>query len=267
MIINLIKRIGNYLILLVNPKHYKNLLFSNFEYVSLSNLTQNRLFEPDLLLLDRYIHQGDICFDIGSNNGEYTFLFEKYAGAKNVYAFEPILKLNKILKKIFTDVNIFQIALSSKNQICDFKIPKINNFYFYSRGKLDIQILEPNETDSHIVKVECRTLDSFVSELNLLKLNFIKIDVEGHEFEIIKGGINTFKKFKPIILLEIEQRHHDFNIKEIFDFIEALGYKMKFYNILDDTFLPVSNFSSTLNQNYENIKTINYINNFWCFPE
>jgi hypothetical protein len=94
----------------------------------------------------------------------------------------------------------------------------------------------------------------------------LKIDVEGHELEILKGGEATLRNFKPIILIEIEQRHHTYDIIQIFDYIKSFGYKTTFFDVNTEKFLSTSNFQFELNQDYRNIKTVNYINNFWCFP-
>ena len=110
-------------------------------------------------------------------------------------------------------------------------------------------------------------LDDFVTKQKINKIDFIKIDVEGNELNVIYGATNSIKKFKPIILIEIEQRVHDFNINKIFDYILELGYKIKFYDLSNLTFKSLVHFSVKEHQNYNNIKSIKYINNFFCFPK
>jgi FkbM family methyltransferase len=71
--------------------------------------------------------------------------------------------------------------------------------------------------------VELKTIDS----LNLSKLDFIKIDVEGHEYEALKGGENTIKKFKPVIFFECWVRESFKEKKDkLFEYIESLGYEI-----------------------------------------
>ena len=264
---SILKKINtNFLFSYISPKWYKNKKFQFLLKTNISELKKNRKFEPELLLLKNYIKKNDICFDIGSNNGEYTYIFELYSGSENVYSFEPITILNKRLKLFFKKVNIVPVALSSKKKIANFKIPKINDNFYLSRGKLNIDFIEPNETSFNLVSVNCNTLDLYFESSKLNKLDFIKIDVEGHEYEVLKGGEKTIKKFKPIILIEIEQRHHDFSINEIFHFIISMGYKISFFNLLTEKFHSINEFNLNINQDYNNIKTAMYVNNFWCFP-
>ena len=57
------------------------------------------------------------------------------------------------------------------------------------------------------------------------KIGLIKIDVEGHEKNVIQGGIETVKNNKPVLLVEIEERHTKTSITEIITFINSIGYK------------------------------------------
>ena len=112
--------------------------------------------------------------------------------------------------------------------------------------------------------MKCETLDSFVKNYNLNKIDFIKIDVEGHELNVLEGAVTTLKKFKPSMLIEIEQRHHNKNIDHIFSFISSFGYEISYYNLEKLRFEQLNNFDIEENQSVENIKTSKYINNFFC---
>jgi hypothetical protein len=56
------------------------------------------------------------------------------------------------------------------------------------------------------------------------RVSFIKIDVEGHELEVLLGSVDTLRRDRPILLIEIEQRHSPVPISETFDFLASLGY-------------------------------------------
>ena len=75
--------------------------------------------------------------------------------------------------------------------------------------------------------VETKKLDNF-NFFN--KISFIKIDVEGHETEVIKGSLNIINKHKPILLVEIEETHTKKNVTETLNYINSLGYESFFYN-------------------------------------
>lgn len=248
------------------PFVYKKIKFRKLAKIQLEQLQHNRLYEPELVLLKNFIKKGNIVFDVGANAGEYTYALERLAGAGNVYSFEPITSLFKELKKLFPKVNLHRIALSDKNEIHQFKIPIIAGSKFETRGKLDIDYIEPGEFSSELIEVECKTLDLFVEENNMKQLDFIKIDVEGHELKVLHGADESIKRFRPMMLIEIEQRHHNFSINKIFEYIESLNYKIQFYNLSSLQFENRNQFNTNFAQDYDKIKTSNYINNFWCFP-
>jgi len=232
------------------------------------DLKKNKTIEPELFILKDIIKDNDICFDIGSYNGEYVNELCKYTKSENIYAFEPIKHNYKIIKSLFPKCKIYNIALSEENQISNINVPIINNKLVYTRSKLNESIIEKDQQDLMQQKVKCRKLDSFVHENNIAKIDFIKIDVEGAEFNVLKGSFKTLEKFMPKIIIEIENRHHTNNVfDQIIKFIENLNYEIKFFDLKSDKFISIEYFSIEKNQDKKNIGTINYINNFICLPK
>ena len=62
------------------------------------------------------------------------------------------------------------------------------------------------------------------------KIGFIKIDVEGHEKNVIVGASKIIKKNKPVLLVEIEEKHTQNKVVNIIDFINTFGYKSYFFD-------------------------------------
>lgn len=255
------------LILKLFPEYYKSKKFKKIHSIKIEDIKNKKGIEPELLLISKFITKGDVCFDIGANKGYYTYKFEMLTASNNIYTFEPIPENYDFLKRIFKKSNIFKIALSNENCFSKFKIPIVNNKLLHTRGKLNFKIIEPNENDFKTINVECMTLDDFILKQNINKINFIKIDVEGNEHNVIYGATETIKKFKPIMLIEIEQRVHDFDINEIFKYILKLGYKINFYDLEKLEFKPINDFTVQKHQNQNNIKSTSYINNFFCIPK
>ena len=81
------------------------------------------------------------------------------------------------------------------------------------------------------------------------KIGFIKIDVEGHEKEVINGSKNIIKKYKPNLLVEIEERHNKTKVVDTINYINKLGY--------DSFFLHENELIET-----KKLDTLNNINNF-----
>ena len=75
--------------------------------------------------------------------------------------------------------------------------------------------------------VNVKKLDTFQFEN---PISFIKIDVEGHEVEVIEGAIATINRNKPILLVEIEERYSKKKVIDTIKFVNALGYKSYYFN-------------------------------------
>ena len=147
--------------------------------------------------------------DIGANIGQYTVEILKNANTK-VIAFEPIpkccSKLSIIKKQFDNRFKYFQIALSNKN-----KFTKLN----YVENKCGYSSLEKINKISYIknlkikkIKIISKKLDSFGNNEDFKHIDFIKIDTEGHEMEVLKGGYKFLKK-NNIKMIQIEFNIHN----------------------------------------------------------
>ena len=191
--------------------------------------------ENELKLIKNFILPGTDSIDIGVYRGVYSFLMSKFS--QTVHAFEPnpvIYKdLEKNLLKIIKNIKIYNYALSDKNENVELKVPIRNpNFNeknyeeYFEMGKATIH--ESNTVKNYkSYNIETKKLDDFKFSK---KISFIKIDVEGHETEVIKGSINTINIHKPTLLVEIEEKHTKKNVKETLNFINSLGYESFYYN-------------------------------------
>lgn len=151
-----------------------------------------------------------ICFDIGANVGFYTLLFSQYA--KAVYAFEPLIRNLKYLIRLI-DINKLPNARIIPCAVADdSKVSYFSEGEDHSRGKLDHDGLVP---------VMVTTCDRFVSETKIVP-DLIKIDVEGSEFDVLKGASKLLETHHPSILLSI---HSDRLRKDCLEFLAAKNYK------------------------------------------
>jgi FkbM family methyltransferase len=136
------------------------------------------------------IEKDDTVFDVGAHFGFFSY-YAVQKGAKEVYAFEPNPSTFEILKKhakIWSDkIKPLEFALYSSSGFLDLFIPT----------PLSISSTLREKENCEKVKVKTITLDSFVKGYNVERVDFIKIDAEGSEREILKGAKETIKKFKP----------------------------------------------------------------------
>lgn len=175
---------------------------------------------PEAKNIGKYIKNPEVCFDIGANYGVYSFYLSKKFPNSKIYSFEPYSRSFYILRKIkkrFNLQNIFpkRLALGNKNE----------KMKIWVHDFEDAMATISKNKGEDVVMVK---LDDFVKKNKINKIDFIKIDVEGFEKNIIDGGMKTIKEFKPVILMEIvETLLKKFNStpKEIIKMMERLGYR------------------------------------------
>ena len=137
--------------------------------------------------------------DIGAQSGLYT-LFAKFLPNATFYSFEPFkltydllcdnIKLNNI-----NNVKTYNIGLSNKKEIAIFNTC-ISHNGLHTFGK---NVLRFNDIKQ--IEIETDTIDNLFYNNNI-PVDYIKIDTEGYEYYILKGGEKTIKKYKPYIQLE-----------------------------------------------------------------
>ena len=214
-------------------------------------------------------YKNPILFDIGANTGSFCLLSKFHSGLE-CFAFEPnpkifnILQRNIRLNNLQNKVSSHNIALSNTNGDCVLKIPKIPNESGLSCIGNPIRFNHWEE-----VKVKTITLDTFIKENKILKIDFLKIDTEGTELLILQGGINTLIKHHPEILLKFNPTNtQQFNYypEEIIYYLKNLGYKKYCMVSHDDLYFysPKSkknnffdiNFKKTLLKTNKNIEKL-----------
>ena len=204
----------------------------------------SRLFDPydPEQIISKFCKPGNIVMDIGANMGEWSLHMAKMVGGNGrVFCFEPIPLMVQALEKTiainnFSQVSISECAISNKTGHSQFSIPfdKDNQAIpFWSRLVLGEEFATPKWIDNpwakvattKTIEVQTTTLDRFTSEKSITKLDFIKIDVEGHEKYVIEGGQKTLKTLKPAIILEAaNEETADREI--IADQLRKLNYKL-----------------------------------------
>lgn len=247
----------------VSPTYYKSRFFKKLKNLDVHNLLSRKV-EPEFFWIRNFLSEDAVILDIGANVGAYIFVLENYLKPENIYAFEPNPQLFKRLKRLFPKINLFSFALSDENKTSEFKIPVINGEKIHTRGTLHTEIVEKNEEKIILQKVEVKSLDDL--DLNFQRLDFIKIDVEGNEMQTLRGARKTIEKFRPILMIEMEQRHHKENLWTLISEISAWNYSP---NYLDRETLQLKPLTEDFinAQNAENVKNYkDYINNIIFFP-
>lgn len=174
--------------------------------------------EDDLALLPRLVPEGATCVDVGANRGAYTLACALLAGSGGrVVGLEPQpgpLRTARALRAALRldQVELHEIALSDVPGRLSLVVPTRFGLPVYGRAFLaDAPDLSADDLaefhDQRRRLVEVTTLDALAEDLRLTRLDFLKADVEGAELRMLRGAAATIERHRPVILLEIEDRH------------------------------------------------------------
>lgn len=156
-------------------------------------------------IIQRVITNASNCIDIGCHKGEILELILRYAPNGQHFAFEPIPELfDRLQNNLYQSVTLYPYALSNKTGVSSFQWVK--NAPAYSglkKRRYDI-----NTPDIEEIKVEVRLLDELIPPD--VRVDFIKIDVEGGEFGVLQGAKRILKTFHPTVLFEYGQGASDY---------------------------------------------------------
>lgn len=199
----------------------------------------------------RMIRHGMTVIDVGSNKGGYSSHFAELVGPiGRVVCIEPQPVLAEYLKYIVTllswsHVLVLNVAVSNFVGKTTLYVPEGGDFG--SPGASLKNIIPNSDSDQSSYEVDVTTLDQLCENLEL-EPDFIKIDVEGLEGEVLLGAEEILTKYHPALLLEIEERHTGkAQFESTFEYLADLGYEAFFYDA-DDKLLNGSDFCLEIHQ-------------------
>tara|TARA_Y100000739_G_scaffold226159_1_gene233238 strand:+ start:84 stop:821 length:738 start_codon:yes stop_codon:yes gene_type:complete len=180
-----------------------------------------------------------IVFDVGANKGQSINLFKKWFPGSRIYSFEPNPKLfSKIKKKHGKNkkIKLFQIALSDKKGRKIFNenlfdssstLENVNKNSKYLRKKAKLLGVKPKDLIVNSYPVDVQKLSTIIKDLKLSVIDFVKIDVEGHELNCLQGLFDGLKA--KIKCIQIENNSNDLyrtknNLDEIIDLLKKNGF-------------------------------------------
>jgi FkbM family methyltransferase len=185
-------------------------------------------FDPkDCRIVRRLVRSGDVILDAGANVGFYSLLAAKWMrGNGAVHAFEPFpetarrfernLELNSNLRSL---VHLHRIALSDFNGKARMSVPDQSNQgcnHLGTTGECEVEVM---------------TLDAFCEKQQLSRVDLIKIDVEGAEVALLKGAEQTIRRFRPILMIEVNPatlQRSGYTARDVIEAIGRHGYRMHY---------------------------------------
>ncbi|HVY12087.1 MAG TPA: FkbM family methyltransferase [Alphaproteobacteria bacterium] len=203
---------------LVNGRHGAFLVNRHDCYVGVSLIVYGEYSEAEWRMIDRFLEPGNVAMDVGANIGAFTVPMARKVGpAGRVLCFEPqpyaaeLLNLNLSANGL-ANVALHNFGLSSCQEQREAELPvytKEGNFggvCFINAGKG--------------LAAEFKRLDDVFT---LPRLDFIKLDIEGMENDMLMGAFSTLKRTKPVMYVENHPGPHSpLLIKTLFD----LGYRL-----------------------------------------
>jgi FkbM family methyltransferase len=165
----------------------------------------NSIHEPDILkIIKDNVKEGDVVVDVGANIGQHTIFMTRFVGDSGfVYSFEPLLTNTDSIRKSLTlnnstNAKVETMAVGEKNTRVKMYVPETAN----DRSSRELV----GSVSDKYVEVEMITLDTYFKEK---KIDFIKIDTEGFESEVLSGAREIISKYMPTILLEYAPKFYE----------------------------------------------------------
>lgn len=211
-------------------------------------LAQGDWFEREMEFWRESIQPGMTVIDVGANAGVYTFSAAMQVGETGlVLAIEPFSKCVQYLQETckLNQIDWVKVcAGAASDSIGSLKL----SIHLYN--EINEILSHDTKTDSSNYElVECFTLDSLIDIHQLKRVDFLKIDVEGHELQVLKGSQKLLRDFRPIIIYENIARSQGSNLP-VAEYLQQVGYKLFLYQPFVKALVPVTinaDFARSLN--------------------
>jgi len=182
------------------------------------------------------IKNDDIVIDVGAHIGYFTMYAANNANQGTVYSIEPYKESFEILKKNLklnniTNVKPFNAAIS--------KVTKEITLYIDKNNEIGNSIFRTNNT-TESKKINSFNLDDFVKNNEIEKIDFLKLDCEGAEFEILLNFNKELLKKISKISAEIHENNNTNSLDKLVDFLRKNNFKINTFKIINNSTMKLS---------------------------
>lgn len=186
----------------------------------------HRSWEPEMgIALSKYLTPGGVFLDVGANIGYHTLTAASLVGKEGkVFSFEPIKSLASQLERSITKNEFFWVTIF--NSGCGQQHERKTIFYRDDNmgGSSVVPVIPSQFHQKRSEEIELNAIDSY----NFARVDVMKVDVEGYEYEVFKGAERLLRQQKPIVIFEYSPLFYnaiDSKISyEILKFLEEIGY-------------------------------------------
>lgn len=212
----------------------------------------------ELKIIQNFIKPQDLILDVGANIGEWSKFILQFTSKCTLFTFEPIPHTFEMLKKNIIGNNIIHsnIALSDSSGITQIRyFPQASALTSFNYRPI---LEETNHLTPILLNIKKDTLDNFCKKNKIKKINFLKIDTEGHEFNVLKGSILMFQSQNiELIQFEYGGTYLDakISLKEVYEFLNNFGFSI--FRIYEEGLIHIEKWENNLeNYNYSNYLAI-----------
>jgi FkbM family methyltransferase len=244
----------------VSPRTWFFFKFLRFKYL---------IAEPEFLALRDFVPQGEakMAIDVGSAIGLYSRALASLV--PKVVAFEANPAVATFARAVAPrNVEVINVALSSLTQRTTLRIP-VNR-----RGHTidDLATIEPKNDFAGGKCITADVLSKPLDAFDFADCGFIKIDVEGHEEEVLEGAKNLIERSRPVLMIELVERHNPGTVERVTRRLSRLGYTGFFLS--HGKWLPITEFHPQCDQDWGTIlktpprlrRKAHYVGNFFFVP-
>jgi len=163
----------------------------------------------------------ETVFDIGANVGTFTLLCNKLFKSKIIYSFEPIPLTYKCLMNNcsdFKNIKTFNLAFSDKKGVAKMSFNRFESF---------ISSFNSLKKGNSLIQVKTETLNNFVKEYNIDKIDLLKIDVESFENLVLIGASNVLKNVRYLLIEITINQNKNYTISSLFSLLIGSGYNFQ----------------------------------------
>jgi len=214
-----------------NEANYHRIKF----YKILLDYKIGKKYDPIIHHLPELIKPKGTIIDIGANMGQWMMPLSKIFTQSVIISFEPVpinfkflCKAIKILR--LHNAQCYDFAFSDRTGTEKMLIPYINNIPVTTQSILKNSLKKKINEKFKEIEVKTMSIDDFVENYSINNLTFIKIDTEGAEDKVLRGGENTILKYKPVMV--IETSIHNIEIQKLL----KVGYNV--YYLSKNTIIP-----------------------------
>jgi FkbM family methyltransferase len=208
---------------ILGEKKYLTLLSSAFQRLYRTGLLGKEY--QDIYFLKKIVRPEDYCVDIGAHLGYYTIELSRLTGeGGKVFAVEPMTPFHRTLQRLLVkknakNVTLYQVALGGNGDFVEMGIPQVGatRRFAYARIK------ENNEFYEFVGSEKVRNESGDRLFHQLPRLDYIKCDVEGFEYQVFASMPKTLATHHPILLCELFDRKL---LIRLYEYLRSFGYQV-----------------------------------------